>query len=42
MTFTILKKALMKKLTQRRRYEKYLDSHFSGKREKFDNMADFD
>ena len=41
MTFIMHKKALMKKLEKRRKYEMYLDSHFSGKPEKFDNVTAF-
>ena len=41
MTFTIQKKALMKKLRKRRRYEKFLTSHFSGRLQKFDKLNEF-
>ena len=31
----------MKKLKKRRKYEKFLTSHFSGRMQKFDKMNDF-
>lgn len=41
MTFTIHKKSLLRKLKKKRKYEMFLDSHFSGKQEKFDNLNTF-
>ena len=41
MTFTMHKKGLLTKLKKKRCYEMYLDSHFSGKQERFENLNTF-